>query len=192
MLPNPKHIRVLPHWLAVIGLFLLDWLSKTIVRVTLAPGVSYPLVGDLLKITYVQNTRGVAWWVPDVPNAAHFILAAVFGVVIFAAYPVYLFYANQHRNSTWAALAFVCIQAAFCGHLLNDIFLPYTVDFLQVYNSPSANFADLYGYAGIIALVVEAIQAYRGQKQPVKGLKAWLEREKAVRDEFLRYYRIRK
>jgi lipoprotein signal peptidase len=192
MLPNPKHIRVWPCWLSVIGLISLDWISKTFVRATLSPQMSYPIWGDFLKINYVQNYRGVSWWVPSLPNWSRFILSALFVVVIFAAYPIYLFYVNQHRHTVWVDIAFVGILASCSGHLLDDVLLAYTVDFIQVFGSPSANLADIFSYTGIFALVLETILVHRGRKHTSKGLHAWVEREKALRDEFMAYYRERK
>jgi lipoprotein signal peptidase len=61
MLPNPKNIRVWPSWLVIAVLVFWDWISKTIVRTNLTPGNSVYVLGNALKITYVQNYRGVSW-----------------------------------------------------------------------------------------------------------------------------------
>jgi lipoprotein signal peptidase len=192
MLPNPKHIQVWPCWLAIGGLISLDWISKTLVRATLFPESSLPVLGHFLKITYVQNYRGVSWWVPELPLWSRFIMFALFILVIFAAYPTYLFYVNTRRHTIWADIAFVLILASCSGHLLNDLLMPFTVDFIQVDGSPSANFADLYGYLGIFALAIEAAPVYRHPTRLWKGFRAWFARRKALRNEFLEYYRKKK
>lgn len=189
MLPNPKNIQGWPCWLAIALFVLLDWISKTFVRTHLTPGSSVSIFGNILKITYVQNHRGVSWFVPDVPSWSKYFLSGLFLVVIIAAYPVYLFYVNQRRQTLWVDIAFVGIMASCTGHLLNDLFLPYTTDFIQVYSSPSANFADIYSYIGIIALIVEAILIHRNQKNVWKGLRAWVEERKVLRNEILEYFR---
>ena len=189
MLPNPKNIRVWPSWLAIAILVFFDWISKTIVRVSLLPGSSISVLGNALKITYIQNYRGVSWWVPELPAWSNFILQGVFLFVVFAAFPVYLFYANERRHTVWVDLAFVGIVASFIGHLLNNLFYPYTVDFIQVYRSPSANLADLYSYIGLIALVIEMVQAQRSQRYVWKGFRQWIAERKALRKEFMAYFR---
>jgi lipoprotein signal peptidase len=189
MLPNPKNIRVWPCWLAITALVFWDWISKTIVRANLSPGHSVSVLGNALKITYVQNYRGVSWWVPELPPWSNFILQALLLFVILAAYPLYLFYVNQRRHTAWMDIAFVGIVASCTGHLLNDLFFPYTVDFIQVYHSPSANFADIYSYAGIIALVIEAVQMHRNREHVWKGIRQWVEERKALRNAIMEYYR---
>ena len=189
MLPNPKNIRVWPSWLAIAILVFLDWISKTIVRASLVPGGSIFVLGNALKITYVQNYRGVSWWVPELPVWSSFLLQGLFLFVVLTAYPVYLFYANQRRHTIWVDIAFVGVVASCTGHLLNDLLFPYTVDFIQVYHSPSANFADIYSYVGIIALVIETVQVYRSREQVWKGFRQWAEERKALRNEIIEYYR---
>jgi lipoprotein signal peptidase len=189
MLPNPKNIRVWPSWLAIAILIFLDSISKTIVRAELTPGSSISLLGIALKITYIQNYRGVSWWVPELPAWSNFILQGLFFFVVLAAYPVYLFYANQRRHTAWVDIAFVGIVAACTGHLLNNLVVPYTVDFIQIYHSPSANFADLYSYVGIIALGIEIVQQYRNRKHFWRGIRQWVGERKSLRNEFIEYYR---
>jgi signal peptidase II len=189
MLPNPKNVRIWHSWLAIAILIFLDWISKIIMRANLTPGSSISLLGNALKITYIQNYRGVSWWVPELPAWSNFILQGLFLFVVLAAYPVYLFYVNQRRHTVWVDIALVGIVASCMGHLLDNIFVPYTIDFIQIYNSPSANFADLYSYVGIIALVIEMVQQYRNRKHFWKGIRQWLEERKSLRNEILEYYR---
>jgi lipoprotein signal peptidase len=192
MLPNPKNIWVWPCWLAIIVLVLWDWISKTIVRADLLPGQSVSILGNALKITYVQNYRGVSWWVPELPAWSNLILRGLFLLVILAADPVYLFYVNQRRHTAWVDIAFVGIVASCMGHLLNDLFFSYTVDFIQLYHSPSANFADIYSYVGIITLVIETVQVCRSREHIWKGIRQFVKGRKALINEIREYYRKRR
>ena len=192
MLPNPKNIRIWTSWLAIALLVFADWLSKTIVRVSLVPGNSLPVLGCLLKITYVQNYRGISWWVPDLPAWSNFFLQGLFLFIVFAAYPVYLFYINQYRHTVWVDIAFVGVVASFTGHLLNDLLFPYAVDFIQVFHSPSVNFADIFSYLGIIALIIETVQTYRIREHVRKGIRQWSRERKALNNEIIEYYRRRR
>jgi lipoprotein signal peptidase len=170
-------------------LVFLDWMSKIIVVAKLTPGNSIPVMGNALKITYVPNYRGVSWWVPELPAWSSFALSGLFLLVILAAHPIYLFYDNQRRHTVWVDIAFIGIVASFSGHLLNDLFFPFAADFIQIYHSPSANFADIYSYVGIIALVIEMIQTYRGRNHVWKGFRHWVKERIALRNEIIEYYR---
>jgi signal peptidase II len=189
MLPNPKNIRVWPSGLVIAVLVFWDWISKTIVRAILTPGESVYVLGNALKITYVQNYRGVSWWVPELPAWSNIILQILSLFVVLAAYPVYLFYINKRRHTIWVDIAFVGVVASCTGHLLNDLFFSYTVDFIQVYHSPSANFADIYSYVGMVGLVIEIVQVYRSRRHVWKGFRQWVEERKALRNEIMEYYR---
>jgi len=189
MLPNPKNIRIWPAWLTIGILVILDWISRTMVSSSLVPGSSVSVLGNVLKITYIQNYRGLSWWVPDLPAWSRLILQGLFLFIVFAAYPVYLFYLNRRRHTVWVDIAFVGVMAACTGHLINDLLFPFTVDFIQVYHSPSANFADVYAYLGIIALVIEMVQMVRSHGFVWKGFRHWVEERKALRHEFMEYYR---
>ncbi len=75
-----------------------------------------------------------------------------------------------------ADIAFVCLLAAVVGHLMENIFVPFTTDFIRIFYSPCANLADVYAYSGLAALTFESITYYRFEKQhpsfqPTKG---WL------------------
>jgi len=189
MLPNPINIRVWPSWLVIAVLVFWDWISKTIMRTNLTPGNSVYVLGNALKITYVQNYRGVSWWVPGLPAWSNIILQVLSLFVVLAAYPVYLFYINKRRHTICVDITLVGIVASCTGHLLNDLFLSYTVDFIQVYHSPSANFADIYSYVGMIGLVIETVQVYRTRRHVWKGFRQWVEERKALRNEIMEYYR---
>ena len=192
MFPNPKNIQVWSSWLTIVLLVFGDWLSKTLVRTNLSPGNSISILGDILKITYFQNYVGFSWWVPELPSWSKVILQGLFLFVILAAYPVYLFYVNQRRHSFWVDLAFIGIVASLTGHLLNDWFLPYTVDFIQIYHSPCANFADIYSYVAINALIIEIVQINQSQNHNRTEFRQWAKERKTLIKEFIEYYRWRR
>lgn len=191
MFPNPKNIKVWPCWLAIALLIFWDLLSKTLVQNSLSPVDSISILGDVLKITYVQNHQGFSWWVPEIPAWPKVILNGLFVLVVLVAYPVYLFYVNQRRHSYWVDIAFTGIVASFIGHLSSDWLLPsYTVDFIQVYHSPSANFADIYSYSAIGALIVEMAQTRRTKTKGWKGFRHWVKERRTLIKEFKKYYRV--
>jgi lipoprotein signal peptidase len=77
------------------------------------------------------------------------------------AFPVYDFYSRSRPSTRWAWLALVALSASIAGNLLDDLFVPYTTDFIQVFDSPSANFADLFSYVGLGALAIEIVLYWR-------------------------------
>jgi len=184
---GPERNRVL-QLSAIAGLLILvDQVSKAIVRRTLAPGSSLPLMDPVLRITFFQNFTGFSWWVPALPPWAGWVLRALLILILLLAFPVYLFYTHTRRQSIWADIALVGLVASCLGHLMDDLFTAYTTDFIQVFNSPSANFADCYAYVAIGALGVEMIRVLRLGKPQWKGFRYLVASGIATRSEFLEF-----
>lgn len=132
-----------------------DQIAKAVVRTTLLPGSRLPLVDNVLFITFIPNYRGVSWFVPDLPGWFPPLFLALRLASLLLAFPVYDFYNRCEGAGRWAWIALVAVSAGIAGNLLDDLFTPYTTDFIQLWQSPSANFADLFCYAGIGALAIE-------------------------------------
>ncbi len=149
---------LIPKLLLIFFLFLLDAGSKAVIRSFMIPGATLNILGSFLRLHYAQNFRGFSWWVPNLPPWTTTVFSLLLLFICIMAVPVYLFYAETRRRSRWADAAFIFLTAACLGHWAADFFLPFTTDFLQIYNSPCANMADLYAYTGILALLIERIQ----------------------------------
>jgi signal peptidase II len=168
-------------------LVIVDQVTKTIVRKALTPGDSIPLIGDVLRITFVQNSRGFSWWVPALPSWVKSAFRVVLICIVLLAFPVHTFYTQTRRQSIWADIAVVGITASAWGHLMDDLFVPYTTDFIQVFHSPSANLADAYSYVGIGALAVEMILVVRVRKRKGEAFRHLLADAARARKEFLEF-----
>jgi signal peptidase II len=155
-------------------LVLVDQGTKALVRGNLHVGSRIPLITDFLFITYVQNYRGFSWFVPDLPQWVIPIFFTLRVVIVFMAFPVYLFYTQTVRKSIAAVTAVLGISAGVIGNLLDDIFMPFTTDFLQVFHSPSANFADIFTYLGIMAICIETFWWLRFRKPIWRGFRHFL------------------
>ena len=181
------------HIFRLIALALLlvvvDQASKAIVRTTMSPGESVPILGDVLRIHFEPVFSGVSWFVPDLPVWARAALRLAWLFVALLAFPVYLFYTQTRRRSVWTDVAAVGLCAGCLGHLLDDLFAPYTTDFIRFFNGPSANFADVYAYAGLAALAVELIWGIRETKSDWRGWRHFLHRAVERRRAFLRFVR---
>lgn len=172
----------------VIGLMVLcDQLSKAIIRAHLLPGEEIILLPHILSLHVWANYSGFSWWVPALPSWAGTVYRLLLLAIVLLAVPVYLYYSRYRRTSLWADLAFVNISAAMWGHLADDLFAPYTTDFIRIGDGPSANLADVCAAIGLTALVVEMV-AFR--RKPVKergGLKNRLSTMYETRKQFLSF-----
>jgi len=139
----------------------IDQGAKLAVRSTIAPGSSLPIFGDIVRVTFVPNYRGFSWFLPVLPEWVKppFLLSRLF--IVAMAFPVYEFYKRSGRASGWASVALMGISAGTLGNTLDDLFMPYTRDFIQVLRFPSANFADLESFVGVGALMVEVTLRWR-------------------------------
>jgi signal peptidase II len=182
-----KRSRLLQLIALVCLLVVVDQVTKSIVRKAFTPGGSIPLIGDVLRITFVQNFEGFSWWVPTLPLWVKSAFRVVLICIALLAFPVYSLYTQTRRQSTWADIAVAGITASALGHLVDDLFVPYTTDFFQVFHSPSANLADVYSYVGIGALAVEMIYVFRVRKRKGKAFRHLLVDAVRTRKEFLEF-----
>jgi signal peptidase II len=160
------------QWFYLTGiLILVDQGTKALVRGYLNVESRIPLIDDFFFITFVQNYRGFSWFVPDLPKWVIPIFFTLRVVIVFMAFPVYLFYTQTVRKSMVAVTAVLGISAGVIGNLLDDIFMPFTTDFLQVFHSPSANFADIFAYLGVMAICVETFWWLRFRKPIWRGFR---------------------
>lgn len=164
-----------------------DQISKLVVRTTLLPGDSLPIFGDILRVTFVPNYRGFSWFVPVLPEwvQAPFLLLRL--LIFVMAFPVYEFYRGSGQGSRWASVALIGISAGTMGNILDDLFLPYTTDFLQVCQSPSANFADLLSLVGVGALLFEVALRWRRKKPRWGGFRYHWTKATQVRRAFFAF-----
>jgi lipoprotein signal peptidase len=188
MWPDRKVVLPIRLLALVCLLVIADQVSKAVVRTILPPGGSIPLIDGVLRITFVPNFTGFSWWVPPLPAWVRVAFQVVLCFIVLAAFPVYLFYTHTRRHSIWADIGFVGVVASVSGHLLDDFLMPFTTDFIQVFDSPGANLADIYSYVAISALVVETICAFRGRRPQWKGFRHLLALEVRIWKEFVEFF----
>lgn len=177
-------------WLIITGLLVLvDQGTKAIVRAFLYPGSRLPLIDGFLYVTLVQNYRGFSWFVPTLPLWVHLAFFILRVVIVMMAFPVYRFYSQTVPESRWAGVAVFGVSAGVLGNLTDGLFLPYTTDFLQVFGSPSANFADLYAYIGVAALGVETIAWFHLCKPKWRGFRHFLAERTRIWKAFFKFLR---
>jgi lipoprotein signal peptidase len=176
-------------------LTLIDQASKALVRLTMLPGSRFPVIDSVLFIHFIPNYRGFSWFVPDLPGWVQSLFLALRIIILLMAFPVYEFYRQSESTSVWSWIALITVSAGIEGNLLDDIFVPYTTDFIQVFQSPSANLADLFVYAGIFALAIEFGIQWRKKKPHWSNFRTCLAHIVQVRQAFftfLKKYFVRK
>jgi lipoprotein signal peptidase len=189
MISTQRRIQYISLFVTVLLLVSADYVAKALVQANLSPGESIPLLTNALRLTYVQNTSGLSWFVPVLPTWVQIGYQIFLFLLAIVSVPIYLFYTQKRRHTCWSNITFVGLVSSFLGHSLVDLFFPYTVDFLQVFRSPSANFADVYSYAGIGALLIEIAQVRSVQKPRWKGLRQHLVDEAKIQKEFFDFLR---
>lgn len=187
MITKPRKPLPFSAMTAIGLLVILDALTKQVVRCRLSPGDSISLMGNFLRITYIQNFTGFSWWVPNLPDWVTYIFQGILALIVLGSLPVYLFYIQTRRRSIWTDLALIGITAGSLGHLVEDLFLPFTTDFIQVLGSPSANFDDLYAYVGVLALAIEIVYGARARKMRQENQVGFWNEMISTRKEFIHF-----
>ena len=185
--PEDEH-QDLQRWAGLTCLLVaLDQVSKLVVRSTLTPGSTLLILGDILSVTFIPNYRGFSWCVPVLPEWVKppCLLLRLFVLVM--AFPVYEFYKRSGRATGWALVALIGISAGILGNMMDDLLMPYTTDFIQVFQSPSASFADLCSFVGLGALVLEVSLRWRKMRPRWQGLRFSWTKATQARREFLRF-----
>lgn len=149
--------RLTPHLALILALALADRLSKAMVEANLSPGDSYPLIGDIVRITYARNYSAYTWLVPNMPAWVRDFAGVLTFSLAIAAFPVYFYYTARVRRSIWTEAGLISLAASGFSHSLNDLGTNYTVDFLHFFGWRIANLADMYGLACMLALFIEAL-----------------------------------
>ncbi|MDD4178443.1 MAG: signal peptidase II [Candidatus Margulisbacteria bacterium] len=137
-------------YLIAIIVALLDQAIKSLIALNLTVGQSLPLIGQLVKLTYVRNT-GAAFslFVGFSPY-----LAAINLVISFVV--IYIYYRlPKNDRLTQTALAF--ILGGSLGNLADRLFRSYVVDYIDVGFWPVFNLADIAINLGVALLAYKLL-----------------------------------
>ena len=131
-------------------LYVADQVSKTLVVLALEPGESVDIIGDLVRIWYVQNT-GAAFSL--FPGAIWLFLP----VTVLALVMIGYFFRSFRDRGPVIHIVLGTILAGTLGNLTDRLRLGYVVDFISVgigdLRFPTFNVADSAVVLGIGALV---------------------------------------
>jgi lipoprotein signal peptidase len=179
------------HLFILVGVICLlvicDQLAKALVRLLLRPNETVILVPNVAFLCFKINETGFSWWLPSLPDWAGLAFRLLLFMICLLAIPVYLFYSLYRRSGKWVDLAFVGIAASLCGHLSDDLFMPFTTDFIRLGHGPSANLADVYSYFGLTALVIEMVLYRRKYADRGGGIRHRLSMMGRTRKQFIHF-----
>lgn len=161
-------------WAGVLILTVLDQLSRAWVRLSMVPGEQIKVLGAWFSIHFIPNTKGFSWFMPELPHWVSQVYILLLAAIALAAWPVWRHYERRYHLDGWAQAAFVTLTAACCGHVAEAVLVPYTTDFLQVLDSPCANFADVYAHVGLVFLVIAVIKLKAGIRRDGQASRRFL------------------
>ncbi len=133
------------------ALYVADQVSKAIVVGTMRVGEFHDVIGDLVRVWYVQNT-GAAFSL--FPGAIWLFLPVTALALVMIAY----FFWSFRDRRPWIHLILGAVLAGTLGNLTDRVRLGYVVDFISVgigdTRFPTFNVADSAVVLGIGALVL--------------------------------------
>ena len=135
------------HKLLIVGIvfFVVDLLSKYVVRTSMEPSQSVAVINNVFHITFVQNTGALFGMFKG--------LNFVFVWLTIIALGFILFYWDKFPKGFLARVFLVLIVVGLIGNLIDRVFLGHVVDFLDFRIWPVFNIADSLVSAGVAGLI---------------------------------------
>lgn len=130
----------------ILATVVIDQASKALVRVRMEPMTSIPLVGSLLRLTYVRNAGAAFGMLPG--QRTMFVTVSF---LVLAGIAGYWWRYRPTHPLVVVALGLVCGGAL--GNLIDRLFLGRVTDFVEVPGFPVFNAADSAIFVGVCVLV---------------------------------------
>jgi signal peptidase II len=135
----------LPFFLLAVLVLVADQLSKYVIRTSMVPNQSLPVIKSIFHITYVNN-----------PGAAFGLLANKTWVFIAVTLAVAVFIVFTYRylppGLMLLRLALALMLGGAIGNLIDRLRFGYVIDFLDFRIWPVFNLADMAVVSGVILL----------------------------------------
>ena len=143
-----KRISPIVYPLIAAAVIALDQLTKYLVRSTMEPGDSIPLIGSWLRILYVRNT-GTAFSM----FAGNKMVTVVFTSVLIAACLVFVVH-EACRGSQAVACLMTFVIAGGLSNLIDRLTLGYVTDMISCGSFAVFNIADIGVTCGCFLTVI--------------------------------------
>jgi len=167
--------------LIVVSVVALDQLTKWLARVYLQPRESIPIIGDFLRLTYVEN--------PGMAFGIQFENKLLFNVLSILAVFVIFYYLFKMKDHALLRVSFAMILGGAFGNLIDRFWRGRVVDFVDVeffdihfrggkflffelpayslVRWPVFNVADMAVSLGMIAIIISAFFEHKWAHQPI-------------------------
>ena len=133
----------------LLGILLADRIVKLVTCNLLEPGISVPVVGRLLQLTYVQNT-GAAF---SVLSQYTWVLIVINSLLLIVCIGVFLF---KVRKAVTAILLAMIIGGGL-GNLIDRLYYGYVIDMFDLRHFAVFNVADIFVCAGCLLLGISLV-----------------------------------
>lgn len=162
-------------WFAVIIVAVfLDQLTKYLTILFLKPIDTFPIIEDVIHLTYVENTGAAFGMMKD----QRWLFMIVSTVAIIALL-IYLFKKKTQPKLENLAIAF--IVGGGIGNMIDRIFLGYVVDMIdfRLINFAVFNVADSFVCVGagllMLYMILSGVKEYKEEKARKRALAIWEE-----------------
>lgn len=153
--------------LLIIAFIYLDQLSKYLAVIYLKGGESFPIIKNVLHLTYVEN-EGAAFGMLKDHRWIFMIISSVAIIGLF----VYL--VKNHKASRLQNVALTMIIAGGIGNMIDRVVLGYVVDFIDftLINFAIFNVADSFVCVGVGLLIIYLLMTLKREHDAEKTSKS--------------------
>ena len=153
--------------LLIIAFIYLDQLSKYLAVIYLKGGESFPIIKNVLHLTYVEN-EGAAFGMLKDHRWIFMIISSVAIIGLF----VYL--VKNHKASRLQNVALTMIIAGGIGNMIDRVVLGYVVDFIDftLINFAIFNVADSFVCVGVGLLIICLLMTLKREHDAEKASKS--------------------
>lgn len=153
--------------LLIIAFIYLDQLSKYLAVIYLKGGESFPIIKNVLHLTYVEN-EGAAFGMLKDHRWIFMIISSVAIIGLF----VYL--VKNYKASHLQSVALTMIIAGGIGNMIDRVALGYVVDFIDftLINFAIFNVADSFVCVGVGLLIIYLLMTLKKEHDAEKASKS--------------------
>lgn len=156
-------------WLAVIIVTVfLDQLTKYLTVLHLKPIDTYPIIEDVLHLTYVENTGAAFGMMKDARWV--FMVTSTLAIIGILGYMIHRTYIKKEKMPWMEALSLSLIVGGGIGNMIDRTMLGYVVDMIdcRFINFAVFNVADSFVCVGaglmILYLIILTVKEYKAEK----------------------------
>ncbi len=164
---------VIPYLAAIVGIIVLDQISKILVCAYLY-GQQVAIIPGILRFSYVENTGMAFGMLSD-----HRWIFMVLSVIGISAVAVYLYF---YQKTTLGRIALSLIIGGGIGNMIDRIFRGFVVDFIDFCAFPSL-WVWVFNIADAAVCVGAALFIFDLARDLVKEIRAAKEKKMAMKSE---------